>query len=187
MSTALKFIQATERWQCGYGAFDPEAGILKSFTKLPHLAESAWQGGPKLQDEKLGWCMLNKEGGHPGHGLRAIRSSTLAMRPRDGIVSIRGRVNHRSDMGDGVRTTIVSSRSGKLGQWSAKQKEERTVVNEVKVSAGDTIDFVTDCITDESHDIVLNGRCVFSIKQGGESLNPANNSPAIAPLPHGSS
>jgi hypothetical protein len=55
-------------------------------------------------------------------------------------------------MGDGVRGRIVSSRSGELGSWKVLHGTAETPVERVEVQGGDTLDFVVDCLTNESHD-----------------------------------
>src|SRR6185436_12622739 len=110
---------------------------VKEFRALPHFTGSAWQGGAKLPDEKLGWVTLNAEGGHVGNDLKhaAIRRWTA---PRDGIISIKGRLNHAEEKGDGVRARIVASRSGVLGEWTAHSNKATTSVERVEVKRGDT-------------------------------------------------
>src|SRR5436190_23318958 len=46
-------------WQYGYGYVDEMAQRVNEFHALPHFNGSAWQGGEKLPEEKLGWVMLN--------------------------------------------------------------------------------------------------------------------------------
>jgi hypothetical protein len=98
-------------WEYGYGEVDDADQHVKDFHPLPHFTGSAWQGGPKLPDENLGWVTLNAEGGHVGNDLQhaAIRRWRS---PRDGIITITGMLKHESDKGDGVRTRVVSSRAG---------------------------------------------------------------------------
>jgi hypothetical protein len=130
-------------WSYGYGRFDQDSGKVAQFTPLPHFTGSAWQGGPKLPDDKLGWVILNATGGHAGNTPEhaAIRRWTA---PRDGAVRIRGTLGHDTDKGDGVRGRIVSSRSGLLGEWEVHNGKAEARVDSVPVQRGDTIDFVVD-------------------------------------------
>lgn len=170
-----------ERWQCGYGELDPNSGKLNNFIKLPHRTDGAWQGGPKLPDEKLGWTMLSKDGGHPGHALNhSVVRRWIA--PRDGVVTIRGKLIHRNDMGDGVRGTISSSQYGKLGQWTVKQKEERTSAANTEVKAGDVIDMIVDSQGDESHDS-FEWKVRVQYQGGGETFDSSRELPGVAPNP----
>lgn len=187
-ASALEFLKVVsaesgelppERWQCGYGEFDPTTGKLNSFTKLPHRTDGAWQGGAKLPDDKLGWTMLNKDGGHPGHALNhAVVRRWIA--PRDGVITVRGKLIHRNDMGDGVRGTITSSRAGRLGQWSVKNKEERTAASNSEVKAGDVIDMIVDSQADESHDS-FEWKVRIQYQGGGETFDSSRELPGIAP------
>jgi mono/diheme cytochrome c family protein len=138
-------------WQYGYGELDAAAKRLKSFTPLPHFTGQAWQGGPKLPDEKIGWVTLNAQGGHPGNDLRhsAIRRWVA---PRDMVVRVRGTVTHPSNQGDGVQASVVSNRLGLLGTWTVHNTSVQAAVDRVEVKRGDTIDFVLECRSNPNFD-----------------------------------
>jgi len=138
-------------WSFGYGAIDETNGTVTGFQRLPHWTGSVWQGGLKLPDEKIGWAFLNSKGGHPGNDRQhaAIRRWTA---PADGVLSISGQLKHPSDKGDGVRGTIISSRSGKVSEWISQKNQTATRVEKLAVKRGDTIDFTTDCRTSPSFD-----------------------------------
>jgi len=154
LKLALHFVGAQSRaspdlpagpaWQYGYGQLDETAQYVKEFHLLTHFTGSAWQGGEKLPDEKVGWVMLNPTGGHPGNDRQhtAIRRWTA---PRDGTITIDGILKHESENGDGVRGCIVSSRLGVVGDWTVHHDKETTAAEKVEVKRGDTIDFVVDC------------------------------------------
>jgi mono/diheme cytochrome c family protein len=131
-------------WSYGYGKFNEATGQVDLFTPLPHWTGYAWQGGTNLPDAKLGWVILNADGGHVGNDQNhaAIRRWRA---PRDGVVSISGELNHPSDKGDGVRARIVSSRAGVLGEWTAKSNRTPVKLERVSVRSGDHLDFVADC------------------------------------------
>jgi len=137
-------------WQYGYGSMDPSSGGLKSFTPLPHFTGNSWQGGKELPDKSIGWVMLNAEGGHPGNpSYAAVRRWTA---PRDGTIRISGKLGHATDVGDGVRGWIVSSKAGKLGEWVAKNTKVDTATEKFDVKRGEQIDFIVDCRNDENSD-----------------------------------
>jgi hypothetical protein len=144
---AGKYQRPSEAWQFGYGAYDAASQRI-DFSPLPHWTGSAWQGGPSLPDPAVGWAIVNGGGGHAGNDPQhaSIRRWTA---PRKGLLSIRGKLKHGSENGDGVRGRIVSSRSGQAGEWQAKAGETSTDVTKLAVDAGDTIDFAVDCV--ESH------------------------------------
>jgi hypothetical protein len=104
-----------------------------------------------LPDPQLGWALLHAGGGHTG-----VNPSHAAIRrwvaPRNGSLSITGKLLHPSESGDGVRGRIVSSRSGLAGEWRAQKGEVATGVSALAVEAGDTVDFVVDCVADVNSD-----------------------------------
>ncbi len=133
-------------WQYGYGEFDDATSRVKRFRTLPHFTGTAWQGGKDLPDKKLGWVILNSEGGHVGNDLQhaAIRRWNA---PHDGAVKIRGQLAHAAKNGDGVRGRIVSSSGGKVDEWIVHNSKATTNVERIEVKRGDTIDFVVDLRT----------------------------------------
>jgi len=139
------------QWGYGFGYFDEVTGRTESFEPLTHWTGSQWQSGPALPDPNFGWVLLTAAGGHPDGPDRAvIRRWTAA---RDSTVVIRGKLSHGSPNGDGVRGRIISSRSGNAGEWVAHNGEAETnVIESLAVSAGDTIDFITDCRENQTSD-----------------------------------
>ena len=139
-----------QEWQYGHGAYDEKTDRTGSFTPFTSWVDSRWQGGPKLPDPKLGYVSLHATGGHPDIlGRDVIRRWTASA---DGQITIVGNLSHGSQNGDGVRGRIVSSRSGKAGEWIAFNGASVTSVTDLAVQQGDTIDFVTDCRTAHTSD-----------------------------------
>ena len=139
-----------QEWQYGYGAYDEQTNRTGSFTPLTHWVDSRWQAGAKLPDSNLGYVSLHATGGHPDVlGRDVVRRWTASA---DGQITIVGNLSHGSPNGDGVRGRIVSSRSGKAGEWIAFNDASDTSVNGLAVQQGDTIDFVTDCRTVHTSD-----------------------------------
>ncbi len=138
-------------WQYGYGGYDESAHRVASFKPLPFFSGSAWHGGPHVPDAKLGWVVLGAGGGHPGNDAQhaVIRRWTA---PIDGAVRIAGTLDHPSANGDGVRGRIISSRLGELASWNVHHSQAETVIENVEVKKGDTIDFVLDCRSDANYD-----------------------------------
>lgn len=139
-----------DQWQYGYGTFDEAANRTGEFTALPHWTGSQWQGGTQLPDPKVGWVLLHASGGHPDISQRAVIRRWTA--PTAGTASLDGMLAHGSPNGDGVRGRIVSSRTGKLGEWVAQHGSASTAVAAFQVQAGETIDFVTDCRANHTSD-----------------------------------
>jgi hypothetical protein len=136
-------------WSYGFGKFDDQSPRVVGFTELPHWTGSEWQGGDQRPDPKTGWVIVNASGGHPGGSFAAIRRWTAA---NDCQVELNGSLSHGSPSGDGVRGRIVSDRQGSLGQWSAHNGAASTEIAQLNVTAGETIDFVTDCLANENSD-----------------------------------
>jgi hypothetical protein len=131
-------------WQFGYGGCDVGSGRTTSFTPLGHWTGSSWQAGETLPDERSGWVLLHADGGHtgdnPSHA--AIRRWTA---PADGVIAIRGALQHNSESGDGVRCRVVASSLGVAGEWVVHNGGTETAVEKITVREGDTVDFIADC------------------------------------------
>jgi hypothetical protein len=142
-------IDTTPAWSYGYGELETNSGKLAWFKPLPRFENNIWQGGDKLPDEKLGWTSLSEAGGHPGEKFAAVRRWTA---PRDGEITINGRLGHDADAGDGVRGRIVHNNEKELGSWKVKKAKEKTTIEHVAVKKGDTIDFSVDKFGDINSD-----------------------------------
>jgi hypothetical protein len=162
LEAALKFIsaeaaRATEAsiegpaWSYGFGSYDQGAKKV-SFTALPHFADGTWKGGPKVPDERLGWVLLNRDGGHVGNDPQhaAIRRWIA---PRDALLTLTGSLSRPAEAGDGIEAQVVSSRSGEVLKVVLEPKgTAETKLDAVVVKAGDTLDFITSCRSNEASD-----------------------------------
>ena len=151
LEAPLTQIAEVSPWHYGYGEFDTAASRLKIFQPAPRFTGQAWQGQDTLPDPQIGWVSLNSGGGHPGNDLQhaVIRRWTA---PRDGTLSVSGKLRHPAAEGDGVLSRVISNRSGVAGEWMAQKSEATTNVDGLAVQAGDQIDFYTDCRTNPNHD-----------------------------------
>lgn len=136
-------------WQYGYGDYDEATAQVKEFKPLPHFAENMYRGGAQFPDPKLGWAMLNANGGHAGDGFAVVRRWTA---PGDGTVNITGKLEHGATEGDGVRGRVVTKGEGELAIWNVHKKQVDTNLTGVTVKKGDTIDFIIDRRASISHD-----------------------------------
>lgn len=130
-------------WQYGYGHYDESQRHVTGFKKLPHFTGSAWQGGPKWPDAKLGWVQLTAKGGHPGND-RQHAAVRRWVAPRDMVIQIRSQLRHEAAPGDGIRAFIASSTDGELKSATIHQKSINLDVESLTLKAGDTVDFVVD-------------------------------------------
>ena len=138
-------------WQYGFGEYDESAHQVRGFMAFKHFQDGQWRKGPQIPDPVDGWVSLSADGGHPGGDLKhvVIRRWTA---PDAGIVNMSGMLTHPAEGGDGVRGRVVSSRSGELGMWRAQHGKVETKLDRIDVQAGETLDFVIDCLTNEAHD-----------------------------------
>ena len=184
-------------WSYGYGAYNEESKRITPFTPLPHFSGSAWQGGPTVPDEKLGYVIVHAAGGHAGNDQShlSIRRWTA---PKTGKLTIAGKLGYAGGgCGDGVRGRVVSSRSGLLGEWTVhkstdaavNQPEAATNVTEVAVEAADTIDFAVDCRENPGCDSYTWGIELKLLDGNGQLLVQSNaasefGSPPTTAWPH---
>ena len=144
LALTVDLVNRKPMWQYGYGWYDQASEPQTTFRLLGHWTGTQWQAGKELPDPQLGYTLLRATGGHPGSGRNAVIRRWTS--PADGVVTITGALSHPSENGDGVRGRIVSSRAGKLhGQWVAYHDTTETMVEGFPISAGDTVDFITDC------------------------------------------
>lgn len=137
-------------WSYGYGRFDTEQNRLVDFQPLEQFVKDTWQAGPELPDSAKGWVSLTRRGGHPGNpDHAAVRRWTA---PETATITIRGRLEHKSEQGDGVRGLVISDRQGVLGDWTVHNGDQRTGVESITVQPGEVLDFVVHCRENESFD-----------------------------------
>jgi hypothetical protein len=137
-----KITTPTVDWTYGFGDYDKAADRTGSFTPLTNFISSRWQAGTAMPDPKLGYVFLTADGGHPDVPGRAVIRRWTA--PVAGTISVAGTLGHGSANGNGVRGRIISSRSGKAGEWLALNGNTDTPVSDLAIEVGDTIDFITD-------------------------------------------
>ncbi|MDB6071326.1 MAG: Protein of unknown function (DUF1553)/Protein of unknown function (DUF1549)/Planctomycete [Verrucomicrobiales bacterium] len=135
--------QTGSAWQNGWGSWNAETKTTV-FTAFPHFQANRWSQSAAIPDEKLGYANLTPNGGHPGQNSSQspIRRWTA---PADAVVDISGTVTLPSDKSEGVTARIVHSRLGLLGTWPvAPAGQAEASLTQVKLLAGDTLDFILD-------------------------------------------
>lgn len=138
-------------WICGFAKYDPENHTIEDFKELPKFSAQGWHGNEGPPDPQLGWCILNAAGGHPGNDLSHVVVRRW-IAPRDGTLRISGTLKHSKAEGDGVRSTILTDGKHFVKSWTAHNSETKTRTEMLPIQAGQSIDFVTDCLTEPSHD-----------------------------------
>ncbi|MDG2407770.1 MAG: PSD1 and planctomycete cytochrome C domain-containing protein [Pirellulales bacterium] len=133
-------------WEYGTGKINSDSGEV-SFTPLPYFDGYRW----REKKRSLSQPYLDATGGRPGKTRAVIRRFTA---PEDGLYLFKGRVNLRlnSERGDGISIHVVSSRQGELGQYQARNKEERIRIEKIEVKQGEQIDFVVSAKQDNRFD-----------------------------------
>ena len=138
-------------WLYGYGEYDEATKRVKSFTPLPYWNGEVWQVGLFTPDPDFGSLSLNSSGGAPGSDAQhAVIRRWVA--PKNGYISVNGTLRHLSINGDGVRGRVVSSRTGLSEAWTVKYTGQDTNLTNLPVMKGDTLDFVVDCLKDDTED-----------------------------------
>lgn len=152
-------------WSYGYGTLDEASSAVTSFTVFPFSGDGKWQGGKTLPDPALGWSSLNKEGGHPGGDLGrcAIRRWTADIDCRILVNSV---ISHSNEQGDGVRYRVVSPKNGVVADVVAQNSTMPATTKSFEIRAGEWIDCVVDCRTNESFDSFKSRILVTQIVNG---------------------
>ena len=134
-------------WQYGMGSADPSTPRAEAFQPLPYFDPQArrYQGGRVFPHPKSGFASLTATGGHPDAGLgKAVIRRWIV--PSTGEYSMGGEISLvRQGTGDGVRARVISSASGLIGEWIADGAAAKTDLKNVKLVAGDILDFAVDC------------------------------------------
>ena len=140
----------TVGWNYGYGTLNEATGQVTKFAVLPFAGEGTWKGGNTLPDATLGWTSLNKEGGHPGGtpDLCAIRRWTAEVDCRVIVAAV---ISHSNAEGDGVRFRVVT-RNSVVADVTSHNDTKPTQAATLDLKAGESIDFVTSCGSNEAHD-----------------------------------
>ena len=133
-------------WQYGQGEFDETSKKTKDFVRHEYFLGGHWRATPLISDPRLVSVRVTEEGGKPeGRAKAVIRRWTSSF---DGDISIYGILQNDYEGPctgcDGVQGTIVSSRTGMLGTWTANLSKSETHIPILSVKKGDTIDFITD-------------------------------------------
>ncbi len=163
---ALKFISTSEAekenpippetkaWQYGWAKLLPESGELQNFKTLPHFTGTAWQGGEKWPDAKLGWVQLTAQGGHPGNDHQHVAVRRF-IAPYTGTYYVSSKVEHAPAVGDGIRCWVISDSNNVLKKATVHHSNEQFEFREVALQSGETLDFVVDINTNLNSDQYL--------------------------------
>jgi hypothetical protein len=137
-------------WSYGTATIDQRDQVTE-FTPFPVFAEGRWQAADKLPTEPpMSYAYLGSENAHTPFDtkLAVVRRFTA---PFAGKVQLRGQLGHRSDQGDGVRTSVWM---GGKRLFSGTQKSNNRPYGPIRgnVESGQTIDFVATAGESDSFD-----------------------------------
>lgn len=198
VEAALQFLRDTQAvepptlagagWHYGWGEFSPEGDRVVQFDPFPVHHKNRWCGGTEMPDERLGWCSLTPQGGHPGSSLR-LCSIRRWVADRDCTVRISSQVTHSEKRGDGVYARIVGD-GETLADSHVFHSSQRLATRPVQIAAGETIDFVVSCQDNSSFDSYgwtitmeqsVNGRSVRTWRSE-QDYSPRQPEPRLRPL-----
>jgi hypothetical protein len=134
---------APAAWSNGFGGWDAATKSVK-FSEMTVRTKDRISPTAKLPDKKFSYVSLSPKGGHPGDKpeLAAIRRWTAGTA---GSYRLEGELHVGSKASDGVRARIVSARRGLLKEVVvAGGATGSTLVAEVELLAGETVDFIAD-------------------------------------------
>lgn len=136
-------------WRYGWGEINERQSKVVVFNEFTEFHDGRFSGGAKMPDPKIGWSSLTAKGGHPGgdHAHCVIRRWIA---DRHGSLHITGKLKHKNENGDGVLGLIIHN--DRQLQKKAAHNRSINFDTRTKIQAGDTIDFVTFCQANESHD-----------------------------------
>ncbi len=138
-------------WSYGYGSIDESSNLVAQFSNLPFSRDGKWQGGEQMPDSQLGWTQLDKNGGHPG-GTRELCAIRRWTTETDCRITTNVVLRHSKDEGDGVRLRIIAPRGQVVSDITASNSTAVAPVESFDLTAGEHVDFVVDCRTNEAHD-----------------------------------
>ncbi|NDB75753.1 MAG: DUF1553 domain-containing protein [Verrucomicrobia bacterium] len=149
-------------WHYGYGEYDADAKKLVSFEPMPAFIRDSWVLADRAELKKSAEAKvpkkdkgaaplpalrgmsfavsLNAVGGVPGDHKHSVVRRWVA--PRDGVISIEGRLEHDAKTGDGVEAIVARATGGQFGAWQAAGKDVATKVKDIAVKRGEAIDFI---------------------------------------------
>jgi hypothetical protein len=137
-------------WEFGYGRFDAKTEKLERFAPLPSLSSKGLYlrdtrvSAKAVKDKKAKAYEVSMSG---ESGVFANRTTRALVRrwksPVDGEIAISGNANGRTtESSVELVGMAISNRRGMLGRWDLGREDTVTELNNVKVEAGETIDFV---------------------------------------------
>ena len=136
-------------WEYGYCGPASDEQTLLTFTAFPHFGDQQWQLGRDYPFQGSFWAGLHATGGHPGAGKPVALKWTA---PAAGILRLKGRIEHPSPGGNGIRTRFATRRQGVLQEWGVAHGAKDVVSKPVSLQAGEEVLLITDMMGDLTSD-----------------------------------
>lgn len=132
------------RWSLGTGSWDP-ASRKVAFAEMTHRKDGRVSPAARFPAPGFGHAFLSAQGGHPGDGPATAVIRRWQTGP-SATARIEGALHVPAAASQGVRARVVSSRSGLLGEWTAKGGAPAVEVALAKLALapGETLDFIVD-------------------------------------------
>jgi len=147
-------------WDYGFGTYDPTTQRTRDFTPLAHRTLGTGKqkdqatrisSSEKFPDPTTGHLSHTPTGGHPGD--TPPHSAILRwIAPADGTASIAATLAHPTDQGDGISARLITSQAGSLGEWTVHNSKAETKFTDLRVTAGETLDFLVAIRADANSD-----------------------------------
>ncbi|MCA8997655.1 MAG: hypothetical protein KDA80_11735, partial [Planctomycetaceae bacterium] len=172
-------------WFYGWGEFT-KSGEVTYFEPFPRFESDKWIGKLGYPDARIGWCSLDRAGGHPGGTAQtcAIRRWVSEV---DCSIRIHSEVSHLQFNGDGIDAAIVVG-DQVMAQSRVLHETKQLSTDWIPIKANGIVDFVVDCREDETFDQFLwpieieqmqksenriwNSQTDFSNVQGSQNASP---------------
>jgi hypothetical protein len=132
-----------QQWEYLYGGLDVARKSLVEPKPIPHFNGTAWQGGSRWPDDKLGWVQLTPQGGHPGNdAAHAVVRRWRA--PRSMTIGIDSMAEHEPNQGNGIVCHVLIESQGILHSEPLHHQKKKLELPRVSLMAGECVDFICD-------------------------------------------
>ncbi|MEE3370531.1 MAG: PSD1 and planctomycete cytochrome C domain-containing protein [Planctomycetota bacterium] len=137
----LAQVELQRIWEYGYCGPASDEQTRLTFTAFPHFGDQQWQLGVDYPYQGSFWAGLHATGGHPGAGKPVALKWTA---PTAGVLRVKGRIEHPSPGGNGIRTRFATRRQGVLQEWVVAHGANDVESKPVSLQKGEEVLLITD-------------------------------------------
>ena len=145
----LAQVETQRIWEYGYCGSAADEQKRLTFTPFPHFGDQQWQLGVDYPFQGSFWAGLHATGGHPGAGKPVALKWTA---PAAGVLRVKGRIEHPSPGGNGIRTRFATRRQGVLQEWVVAHGANDVKSEPVALQKGEEVLLITDMMDDLTSD-----------------------------------